>query len=168
MTIIGPTPARPRFGFDVDALEQRIVADRVLLLLRRVAVRDHPQVLAGVQIDRRDAADRSLEERQPRQRIGQAGAAPPRRHVPHRRDRRDRPAARRLVAAAHAAATLDGTGLLRGLGYISIAASTDAPVQPALGATHSAIVVPVWPKQSSLFARDRPHAIHSRCATGCR
>src|SRR5688572_3128154 len=34
-------------------------------------------------------------------------------------------------------------------GYISIAASTDAPVQPALGATHGDTVVPVWPKQSA-------------------
>ena len=39
--------------------------------------------------------------------------------------------------------------LLAASGYISIAAFTDAPVQPALVGTHAVTVVPVCPKQSS-------------------
>ena len=72
-------PRRPQLVFEVGhALQQRVVAERVLLRLRGVAVRHHPQVLAGVHVDRRDAAHRSLED------VGDADQ----RIVGHRRRRR--------------------------------------------------------------------------------
>ena len=139
---------RPRFGFTFDALQQRIVANRVLLLLRRVAVRHHPQMLAGVQVDRGDAADRSLEERQPGQRIG-CGRRARRRRVLRRRASTTAPPAGASSPPLTPPRPATAPAFFAASGYISIAASTDAPVQPALVGTHAVTVVPVWPKQSS-------------------
>ena len=55
VAIIAAWPRRPQLVSTFHALEQRVVAERVLLLLRHVAVRNHPEMLAGVHVDGDDA-----------------------------------------------------------------------------------------------------------------
>ena len=81
------------------ALEQRVAAECFLDFRVRVAVGNHPQVFAGVHVDRGDAADRSLEEvRDAGQRI--VGDDRRRRFLTARRDPRGQRLAGHLVVVA--------------------------------------------------------------------
>ena len=47
-----------------DALKQRVISDSILFLLRRVTVRDHPEMFAGVHVDGGDPPGWTLPDRQ--------------------------------------------------------------------------------------------------------
>ena len=143
-----------------------MIADRVLLRLRRIAVRLHPQMLAGVQIDRGDAADRSLEQRREAgERIARCRSAP-RRLGPRHRRRRHRQAHHRRRRRRGRFGWMPA--FFAASGYISVAALTDSAGQPALVATQADDRRSGLSEAVELASGDDRRDCRRRYATECR